>query len=81
MILLNDYITIIVLDLLTRISSCDTVLKTFDHFLTICEGLNLHSVDIISAFAAIHLTDDKFLRYVNHSTCQVTRVGCTKSCI
>ena len=79
MVCFNKNFTIFVCDGLAGETSCDTFLKVLDLFLAIHEAFDIHTRDLRSVFTAVCFTNDKFLRYVNHSSGQVTRVGCTKS--
>ena len=81
MVCLNKNFTIFICDSLTCKTTCDTFLKVFDFFFSIHEAFDIHTRDFRSVFAAVCLTNDQFLRYINHSSGQVSRVGCTKCCI
>ena len=79
MVCLNKNFSIFVCDGLTGETSCNTFLKIFDLFFTIHESFDIHTGDFFSILTAVCFTNDKFLRYVNHSSGQVTRVSGTKS--
>ena len=59
--------------------TCDTFLKVLDLFLAIHETFDIHTRDLRSVFTAVCFTNDKFLRYVNHSSGQITGVCGTQS--
>ena len=79
MILLNQYITFCIANLFAGISTGNTIFQTFDCFLTIHESKYFHTWDFIFSFGTVNLTNNQFLANINHSTCQITGVGCTKS--
>ena len=79
MIALNNHIALCIFDRITCISSGYSVLKALYGLFTIHICLGSHAVYLFSAFAAVHLSDDEFLRYVNHSSGKVSGIGCTKS--
>ena len=81
MILLHQNIAIPVLDVLTGISACDSVLQSLDRLLAIHECSHFHTGYDILAFAAVHFTDNQLLTYIDHSACQISRVRCTKCCV
>ena len=60
------------------ITSGNTLLQALNGFLAIRECLDLHERNLL-AFAAVYLTDNQILRYVNQTTGQVTGVRCTQS--
>ena len=67
-----------------RINNClcdksagHTLLKLLNNFLTIHKGTDFHIWNVLS-FTTIHLTNHKLLRYINKTSCQVTRVSGTK---
>ena len=75
------HFTVFILDRLTGESSCNTLLKAFDLLFAVHKAFDIHTGDLVSCLAAVCLSNDQLLGYVNHSSGQVTGVGCTKSCI
>ena len=61
MILLNKNLTLCILDIFTRITSEDTILKLLYRLLAVLECLNIHSGKLVRAFTAIALAYDEFL--------------------
>ena len=80
-ILLNNDVAISILDIFADNAAGDAVSEILDHCLAVCKCLDGHAGNGFLTFAAVDLTDDKFLRYVDHSSGQVTGVRCTKRCI
>ena len=78
MISLHDHSAVSVFDIFTGESSCNSVSQTFDGLLTVHERLHHDTRNLFPALAAVGLADDQFLRYVNHTSGQVTGVGCTQ---
>ena len=93
MICFNKNLSIFVCDGLAGETSCDTFLKVFDFLFAIHEAFDIHTGNLISECRYIHsrnrltrfctvaVMNDQFLRNVNHSSGQVTGIGCTKRCI
>ena len=78
---LHDQFTVIIINILTGESSCNTFFQRLDQLLAICKLANLHARNLVSFCTTVNLTDGKLLRYINKSTCQVSGIGCTKRCI
>ena len=81
MVCFNKNLSIFVCDGLAGETSCDTFLKVFDFLFAIHETFDIHTGNLVSVFTAVGFTNDQFLRNVNHSSGQVTGIGCTKRCI
>ena len=76
----ND-ISVFIFDSLTGETSCNTFLKTFNLFFSIYKSFYPHTWNFAFAFTTVYFTYNQFLRYVYKTSCQVTGVSCTKSCI
>ena len=79
MVVLYDHVTVFIVNILTGISSCDSVFQAFNGLFTIHECFDYHTGDLCLTLAAVYLTDRELLRYVNHSSGQITGVCCTQS--
>ena len=79
MVRLNQNFSVFIADCLTGISSGDTFLKTFNFFFSIHESAHIHTWNLVFLAAAIRFTDNQFLRHVNQTSGQITRVSCTQS--
>ena len=79
MICLDDDIAVLVVYSLAGETSGNTILQALDLFLAVHKGLYYHARDFTLALAAVNLTDNQILRYVYHSTGQVTGVRGTQS--
>ena len=79
MICLNEYIAVLVVYRLARKTSGNTILQALDLFLAVHKGFYYHARDLTLALAAVYLADNQILRYIYHSTGQVTGVCGTQS--
>ena len=77
-IVLHNHISVFIVNILAGISSCDSVLQALNGLLAIHECLNYHSGDFTLAFTTVCLADGKLLRYIYHSSGQITGVSGTK---
>ena len=73
-VVFNDHVTVFIINILTGISACDSVFQTFNGLFTIHECLDYHTGDLCLTLAAVYFTDRKLLRYINHSSGQITGV-------
>ena len=64
-------------DIIKGCSAYDSVLKLLNYFLAVGEGLD----DDTLFCAAVVFSDDYVVRNVNQSSCKVSRVGSSQSCI
>ena len=81
MVCFDDHFAFGVLDGLAGETSCNTLLKAFNLFPSVHEGFHPHTRNLAFVFTAVHLTDDQILGNVNQTSCQVTGVSGTQSCI
>ena len=79
MVVLNDQLSVFIINILAGISSCDSVFQAFNGLFAIHECLDYHTRDLSLTLTAVYFTDRKFLRYVNHSSGQITGVCGTQS--
>ena len=68
----DDDISILVFQIFTRESSCDTLLQTFDFFISVHECFYIHSRNLFSFCRTITVVNDKLLRNINQTSCQVS---------
>ena len=63
-------------DLFCGITPCDSVLKTFDDFLSVHERLHIHARNLsVRIQSTVCFPDDQILRYVYKTSCQITWIG------
>ncbi len=74
MVVLNDHVAVFIIDILTGISACNTVLQSLYGLLAIHKSFHHVAGDFIPALRTVHLTDDQLLRHIHHSTRQITGV-------
>ena len=79
MVGLHDNLAVFIGDGLAGKSSCNTLLKAFDLLFAVHKAFYIHTGNLVSVLAAVCLADDQFLGDIDHSSCQITGVGCTES--
>ncbi len=78
MIVLYNQISVFIVDILTGISPCDSVLQSFDGLLTVHKGSDHNAGNLVSSLGTVGLTDTQLLGYIHHSPGQVTGVRSTQ---
>ena len=78
MIPLNDHLTVSVFNIFTGETSCNSVFQAFDGFLAIHEGFHSNARNLIPTLTAVCLANDQLLRYIHHTSGQVSGIGCTQ---
>ena len=81
MVGLHEHIAVFIFDALAQVAPCDTLLQALDFLVALHKCMDVHAGDLLTLLAAVHLTDDELLGDVYQTSCQVTGVGCSKSCI
>ena len=80
-ILLDNHMTVHVPDFLAGYTADHTVAQRFNRRIPVFECLDRHTRNNIFAFNAVDLTNNQLLRNIDHSSCQVSGIGCSKGCI
>ena len=75
MVLLDDDLAVFIPDIFAGIAAGNAVLQALNGFVSIHERLDRHPWDDILACSTVLLADDQLLRYIDHSSGQVTRVS------
>ncbi len=61
MVRLHKDIAVLVYDILTQVTSCNTLLQTLDLFIPVYERLDIHTRDLAAFIHTIYFMDDQFL--------------------
>ena len=81
MIYLYKHVTIFIVNAFRCVTTCDTIFQALDYTITFHKYFDIHAWLLFTIYATINITDDQILRYIYQTTCQVSRIGCTKGCI
>ena len=79
MVDLYENIAVFVIDSLSSKSARNSFLKGLDFFFTVRKFGDPHARNFIPVRRAVHFSDDQFLRNVDKTSCEVTRVSRTES--
>ena len=79
MVRFYQHIAVFIADIIAGISSGNPVLKTFNLFISVGKGMDIHSRNLVFLFRTVHFPDNQFLGNVYQTSGQVTGVRGTQS--
>ncbi len=72
MVRLHQDISVFIYDILTQVTSCDTLLQTLDLLIAVCKGFYIHSRNLFALLHTIYFVDNQLLRYIHQTSGQVS---------